>query len=499
MNAELRTQLAYLPDYLGQHMLLSFAALGLGILISLPLALALTQSERWRRPVVAGVAAIQTIPALALLALMVPLFRAIGFAPALAALTLYSMLPMVRNTITGIADIDPRLLEAGRGLGLTERQLLFKVQLPLAVPVIVAGIRTAAVWVVGMATLSTPVGATSLGNYIFSGLQTQNYTAVLVGCVAAAVLALTLDQLIRLLEAGLRRRERGSAMVAATLLAALVGIAVALTWQPASADRDVRIGAKTFTEQYILARLIATRLESAGFPASVLDSLGSAVAFDALTTGRIDTYVDYSGTIWANYMGRTDNPGRAAITAGVADWLATEHGVAGVIPLGFENSYALAVRRADAEALGLKTIADLASHAGDLRLAADYEFFGRPEWASLQLNYGLAFAERLSMDSTLMYQALQAGEVDVITAFSTDGRIAAYDLVVLADPREALPPYDALLLVSGAAVQQQAGILPVLAGLRRAISNEQMRAANRLVDLDGASVAAAVTRLEGAE
>jgi len=499
MSTELANQLAYLPDYLGQHMLLSFAALGLGLLVSLPLALLLTQSERWQGPVLAVVAAVQTIPGLALLALMVPLFQAIGFAPALAALTLYSMLPMVRNTVTGIADIDPRLVEAGRGLGLTDTQLLFRVQLPLALPVVVAGIRTATVWVVGMATLSTPVGATSLGNYIFSGLQTQNYTAVLVGCVAAAALALTLDQLIRLLELGLRRRERGSIGIAAVLLAALVGLTLVLTGQTPAERQALRIGAKAFTEQYILARLIETRLDDAGYPATVLDSLGSAVAFDALTAGRIDAYVDYTGTIWANYMRRNDNPGRSAVAREVTEWLRAEHGVDTVIPLGFENSYALAVRRADAEALGLESIDDLQPHAADFTLAADYEFFDRPEWASLQLSYALPFGAKLSMDPTLMYQALQAGEVDVISAFSSDGRIAAFDLVVLADPREALPPYDAVLLVAPTAEERHPGSTAVLQQLEATVDDSRMRAANRLADVEGRGIAEAAASLKAAE
>ena len=179
-------QLALLPEYLSRHLVLCLSALGIGIALSIPLAVLVARSRKLRGPVLMTASAIQTIPGLALLALMVPLLGRIGFVPALIALTLYSVLPILRNTVTGIGGVDSNLIEAGTGLGMTSRQLLFDVQLPLALPVIVAGIRTAAVWVVGMATLSTPVGATSLGNFIFSGLQTQNYQAVIVGCVAAA-------------------------------------------------------------------------------------------------------------------------------------------------------------------------------------------------------------------------------------------------------------------------------------------------------------------------
>ncbi len=166
---------------------------------------------------------VQTVPGLALLALFYPLllilsawslnwfgagFSAFGFLPSVLALALYSMLPVLRNTVTGLQGIDPAILEASQGVGMTPRQSLTMVELPLALPVIMAGVRTAAVWVIGTATLSTPIGQTSLGNYIFTGLQTQNWVFVLFGCVAAAVLALAVDQLLALVESGIRNRSR---------------------------------------------------------------------------------------------------------------------------------------------------------------------------------------------------------------------------------------------------------------------------------------------------
>src|SRR5476651_2518117 len=234
--------LAHLPDYLGNHVRVSVTALALGLLVSLPLAV-LSRNRPVMRGALLGLASIvQTVPGLALLALFYPLllalaalalkwfgvgFSAFGFLPAVLALALYSMLPVLRNTITGLNGVDPALLEAAQGVGMTPRQSLLSVELPLALPVIMAGIRTAAVWVIGTATLSTPIGQTSLGNYIFAGLQTQNWVFVLFGCVAAALLALVFDQLLALIESGLgtRRRSRvalGSVGVVLIVLAALV-------------------------------------------------------------------------------------------------------------------------------------------------------------------------------------------------------------------------------------------------------------------------------------
>jgi osmoprotectant transport system permease protein len=497
MSAVLAEQLALLPDYLARHMLLTVVALAAGIVLSACLALALRRIPRLRDPVLAAASAVQTVPALALLALMVPALGRIGFLPAAIALTLYSVLPMLRNAVNGIENVDAKLIEAGRALGMTPNQLLLRVQLPLAMPVIVAGIRTAAVWVVGMATLSTAVGATSLGNYIFSGLQTQNYTAVLVGCVAATVLALVLDRLIGLVESAIakRSRVRTLAAVGATLVVALAAIAPSLVGLAGSTRAPVLIGTKTFTEQYILGALLADVLDREGFRTRSLQSLGSTVAFDALVAGRIDCYVDYTGTIWTNYMKRTDNPGRDAIFREVRAWLAREHGIEIAARLGFENAYALALPRRRAEALGVRSIDDLTGAAPSLTVGGDYEIFDRPEWRDLTAAYGLAFRELVSMDSSLMYSAVAAGTVDLITAFSSDGRIPATDLVLLEDSRGALPPYDAVVLVSAGSAQRHDGLRRALESLDGAIDGNAMREANRSVDLEGTPVAAAAAEL----
>jgi osmoprotectant transport system permease protein len=496
VSQSLASQLALLPEYLARHLLLSLSALAIGVLVSVPLAFWVLRVQRLRAPVLMIASAVQTIPGLALLALMVPLLRQIGFLPALLALILYSVLPVLRNTVTGIEEVDHNLVEAGTGLGMTPNQLLMKVQLPLAMPVIVAGIRTATVWVVGMATLSTPVGATSLGNYIFSGLQTQNYTAVLVGCIAAAGLALALDRMIHALESAIARRSRRGVVLASLVMVG--ALAAGLLPAVISASRvsaPFTIGTKTFTEQYVLGTLIADELKAAGVESRVLQSLGSTVAFDALVAGRIDCYVDYTGTIWTNYMRRADNPGREAMLRGARDWLRDEHGVEIVARLGFENAYAIAMTRSRAEALGVRTIDDLVAVAPQLKMGGDYEFFGRPEWQDLKSAYGLEFAELVTMDSTLMYAAVTSGEVDVITAFSSDGRIPAFDLVLIEDTRHALPPYDAVVLI-GREAQQRPAVTEALSALDGKIDAEAMREANRHVDLEGGSVSEAAARLE---
>ncbi len=486
-----------LPEYLSRHLLLTVVALGVGVGISFPLAILVTRVRPLRGPVLGLASAIQTIPSLALLALMVPLLREIGFLPAAIALILYSMLPVIRNTVTGIEEVDADLIEAGRGLGMTPSQLLWNVQIPLAMPVIIAGIRTATVWVVGIATLSTPVGATSLGNYIFSGLQTQNYTAVVVGCVAAAALALVLDSLIRIIEVASSRRRRSMVLAAAigVMFVLGAGLSPILFARSALDDRPgVVIGAKTFTEQYILASLIAQQLDEAGYRARQLESLGSTVVFDALVAGKVDCYVDYTGTIWANHMGREDQASADDVLREVTHWLRAEHDIQCLGRLGFENTYALAMPRIEADRLGIRSIDDLFRHAPSMSIGGDYEFFGRPEWDRLLSEYELEFADTVGMDGTLMYSAVGSGEIEIIAAFSTGGRIASNDLVVLDDPRSVFPPYDAVLLLSPAAADD-AAVRDALDPLLGAISDERMREANMQVDVEGVSVESASRRL----
>jgi osmoprotectant transport system permease protein len=511
MNARLASAFALLPEYLGWHVLLSFSALVLGVAISLPLAVAASRSARLRWPVLAGASLIQTIPSLALLALFYPLllalsalsqatfgkgFSALGFLPSLLALTLYSMLPILRNGAAGILGVDAAIKEAADGVGMTARQRLFQVELPLAAPVIMAGVRTAAVWTIGAATLSTPVGQTSLGNYIFAGLQTENWVFVLFGCAASAGLALVADQLLGLIEAGTRRRSLRLVAVGGAGLLIGVALAVAPLAGLGKAGSYV-VGAKNFSEQYILAELIAGRLEKAGAQVSRKEDLGSAVAYRALAAGELDTYVDYSGTLWTNVLNRKDNPGRAEVLNQLTAELKRRDGVVVLGSLGFENAYALTMRPDRAKALGVASIADLAREAPKLTLGSDLEFLSRPEWKAVEAAYGLRFKTKRSYQPTFMYRALEGGEADVISAFSSDGRIAADKLVILTDPKGAIPPYDAVVLISPkrAGDRRLTGALKPLIG---AISVRAMQGANYSVDRDQgkASPAEAARALE---
>jgi osmoprotectant transport system permease protein len=491
----LRTQLALFPDALAGHLVVTVIPLLVAVAVSVPLGVAIVRRPRLRGTVLTIVGLVQTVPGLALLALMVPALVALGALlaplgiavpalgplPVLLALTLYAMLPIVRNTVAGIEGVDAGAVEGATGLGMTPGQVRRYVELPLAAPVVLAGIRTAAVWVVGMGTLATPVGQTSLGNYIFAGLQTRNVVAVLVGCVGAAGLALVVDGALGRVERSLRRRRPRRAVAALAALGVLLAIGVlAPNLTRRGSGTQVVVAGKPFTEQYVLVRLVETLLAEAGVDTVHKDALGSTVLLDALRAGEVDVAIDYSGTLWTQ-LGHTEPASRDEIRTTVCAALAAD-GVSCVGGLGFENAYALAVRRSVAKERGWTSIADLAADAPTLSIGSDYEFFQRAEWAAVREAYGLSFETEKTYDPTFLYEAVGRGEVDVATVYTTDGRVAAFDLVVLDDPRSALPPYDALLLVSRHAPERVSRALASLVG---AVPAEAMREANRRVDVDG--------------
>jgi osmoprotectant transport system permease protein len=337
---------------------------------------------------------------------------------------------------------------------------------------------------------------------------------LLVGVAAAAALALILDAILAATERAVSRRPRGSIAAPAAVFAALVvailgvlpriptgGAPAAVPGERAGALAEhrpvtkVRLGAKTFTEQYVLVEVLRARLSQRGLEVEVVESLGSNVIYEALRHGDLDAYVDYSGTLWTNQLARSRGAPRWQILSEVEGHVAHER-VRSLGPLGFQNAYALAVRRETATRLGLTSVGDLAPHAGQLSLGADYEFLSRREWTAVRTTYGLGFRRTASFDPALLYEAVARGEVDVISAFSSDGRIAAFDLVVLDDPAAALPSYDAMILL-GQRVADDHNVQCALAPLREALPVELMRQANLKVDRDHETPRAAAAWLLG--
>lgn len=492
MSEDMGELITNLPAYLGGHMLLSVTALAAVVGIALPLGVAASRRPRLCECAVAVAGAIQTVPSLAILALlMVLLGGLIGFWPAFLALVLYGLLPVLSGTVVGLRGIDPALTEAARGLGMSPRQSLWRVELPLAAPVIIGGVRTATVLIVGTATLATPIGGQSLGNYIFAGIATLNHTSTVFGCVAAALLAIGLDQLVRLLEVAARRRSRRLAWVAVAglMLVTAVGLCDPVK-QWLARDRRAVIASASFNEQYTLSYAMADRLDVAGYRAERREGMGYGVQYLALQQGEVDCMVGYTGDVWTLLMKRQDYADRETTYREVKRFLEDDFGVVCLGRLGFENAYALAVTGGRAGAWRLESITDLSRYTRErlgrpLRVGADTGFFHQKEWRRLKEKYGLRDddVEPVAMDPALMYAALSEGQVDAIVAFGSDGRIETLGLRLLEDPEQVFPPYDAILLVSRAAAGCS-GVVEALRPLLGTIDQKSIREANRRVDVE---------------
>jgi len=480
-----------LPAYLGGHVLLSVTALAAALAVALPLGIVASRRPRLAEGALAVAGTIQTVPSLALLAiLMVALGGVIGFWPAFLALLLYGLLPVLANTVIGIRGVDPALTEAARGLGMTDGQTLRRVELPVAAPVILGGIRTAAVLTVGTATLATPVGGQSLGNYIFTGIGTLNHTSTVFGCVAAALLAIGLDQLIRLMEVAARKRSRRllGIAVAGLLLVTAGGLYEPVSRWLDSGDRAT-VGGAAFSEQFTLSHAMTEKLEAAGLRVDRREGMGYGILHVAIQRGDVDCMVAYTGDVWSLLMKRKDHVERDTMRREVVRFLEDDFGVVHVGSLGFETAYAVAVTGAHASKSGDR-IGDLARYGRTLgrplRIAGDIGIFHRKEWDRLREWYGFGDVTPVEMDQSLTYAAVAEGEVDAIIAYSSDGRIKAFDLRTLGDPAGVFAPYDALLLVSKKAAERP-GFVAALRPLVGSIDQAAIQEANRRVDVDGQS------------
>ena len=481
-----------------RHLLLVVVSTGLAVLMGVPAGIVAARRPRLGRPLLAFANVAQTIPSLALLGFLLPLpfIGGVGPRTALVALTLYALLPVIRTTVAGLATIDRPIRDAGIAMGMTSNQLLWMVELPLALPAIVAGIRVAAVIGVGTATIAAAIGAGGLGEYIFRGLSMVDSTMILAGAIPAAVLALLIDGLLAGLEHTLKSgRGRRPVVLAAAAIAAALLVALALPSRTGP-DTPIAVGSKNFTEQVLLGELLALTLESEGVSVERRLNLGGTFICDrALRSGDIDVYVEYTGTA-VSAIFHDEVPRDPADAFNKAREMYTAHGLTLFRPLGFNNTFAILVRGDDARRLGLRSIGDLERVAARWRPGFGYEFLQRADgYSGLVNEYGLRFGQPpAAMDLSLIYKALADRRVDVIAGDATSALIDSLDLVALEDTRRYFPPYDAAPVARTAAVLERPEIRRAMERLAGRISAADMRAMNRAVDVDGQSARAVARR-----
>ena len=486
-----------LASRIAEHLALVSLAMAIGLLLAIPLGVLAA-----RRPVLARFAlgaanGLQTIPSLALFGVLltVPLLGGIGPAPAVVALSVYALLPLLRTTVIGLQGVPAGLLQAGLALGLTRRQVLWTIEFPLAWPVILTGIRLATVGSVGLATVAAAIGAGGLGVFIFRGIATVDHGLIMAGALPAAALALLLDGLLgldlgfsrRRLLAWLTSRRWSAPRVVLPLVLVTVPLVVLLLG-PHKTKTVITIGSKNFTEQVILGELLAQQIEqkTSFIVKRQFDLGGTFVLHEAVRRGQVDGYVEYTGTAWTAILKRPPISDAQRVWKETAKRYQSQYGLTVFPSLGFDNTFAILVRTGDAQRHHLHTISDLLPLAPTWRAGFGFEFLNRRDgYRGLSRRYGLVFrTPPREMDLGLTYRALADGQVDVIAGNATDGQIASLKLTPLVDDRRYFPPYQAVPVFNSATLRSHPQLVGVLKALGGTLDAATMGELNRQVDLE---------------
>jgi osmoprotectant transport system permease protein len=481
-----------------EHIVIVLLATGLAVLLGLPLGILLTRIKGLQTPILGFANIMQTVPSLALFGLLIPIpfIGGIGSRTAIIALALYALLPVIRNTVTGIFGIDAKVREAAEAMGMTGGQILRMVELPLAMPVILTGIRVAVVISVGVATVAAAIGAGGLGTYIFRGLRQNDNNLLVAGALASALLALLFDfalgQLERSYKIGEAKpgRRRFAIAGAVVVFAAIIGAGYISNFRSeisnndgvnAAEHRRIIVASKDFTESVILAEILAQILEKEGVEVIRQFELGGNLAHDGLLSGEIDVYPEYTGTAYTAILKHPPLTDPQEVYDKTKAEYAQKFNLILSPPLGFANDFAILVRGDVARKNNLKTISDVVPISRNWQAGFGQDFMSRADgYPGFSKAYGFNFARQpREMDLSLTYRALRSGELDIIAGNSTDGLIAALDLFQLDDDRRYFPPYQAVFIARNDAL---VALMSAFAKLADAISTDDMRKLNYEVD-----------------
>ena len=430
-----------------EHLEISLLAIAMAILAGGLAGILISEFQRAAKPALAMINFLYTIPSISMLGFLIP-FSGVGNATAVIALTVYALLPMVRNTHTGISNIDPAILEAARGMGSTRLQILFRIKLPLAMPVIMSGIRSMVTMTIALAGIASFIGAGGLGVAIYRGITTNNAAMTMAGSLLIAVLALVVDFLLGFVERRMKKRSAKAkrtnrimaAGTAAVICAALIVTAVFRT----NTGETIHIATKPMTEQYVIGEMLKILIEQdTDLNVELTQGVGGGTSNiqPAMESGEFDIYPEYTGTAWNMVLKNEE-----LYTEELFDQLRQEYkdnySMEWTGMYGFNNTYGMVVRREIAEKYDLHTYSDLAAAADQLVFGAEYDFFEREDgYEALCDTYGLNFKETMDLDIGLKYQALEQEQIDVMVVFTTDGQLSAADVVVLEDDKQFYPSY----------------------------------------------------------
>ncbi|PTK67216.1 ABC transporter permease/substrate-binding protein [Staphylococcus borealis] len=459
-----------------EHIQISFIALLIAILIAVPLGIALTKTKRLSEVIMNIAAILQTIPSLALLGLMIPIFG-IGRLPAIIALVVYALLPILRNTYTGIKEVDPSLIEAAKGIGMKPMRRLTRVEFPIAMPVMMAGIRTAMVLIIGTATLAALIGAGGLGDLILLGIDRNNASLILIGAIPAALLAIMFDLILRYMEK--LSYKKLLITVGVMILIILLVIVVPLFGKKGD---TITLAGKLGSEPSIITNMYKILIEDeTDNTVDVKDGMGkTSFLFNALKSDDIDGYLEFTGTVLGE-LTKEDLKSKKedAVYQQAKQSLEKKYDMTMLEPMKYNNTYALAVKKDFAKDNNIKTIGDLQKVEDKLKPGFTMEFNDRSDgYKAVSKAYGLDLSNIKKMEPKLRYTAVEKGDINLIDAYSTDAELKQYDMVVLKDDKHVFPPYQGAPMFKEKFLKEHPEIKKPLNKLKGKISDEEMQEMN---------------------
>lgn len=469
-----------------EHLTISGIAILIAIILGGCIGILVSEYRRSSKPIISTINFLYTIPSISMLGFLIPL-SGIGNVTAIIALTLYALLPMVRNTYTGITNVDKNIIEAAKGMGSTNSQILYKIKLPLAFPVIMSGIRNMVIMTLALTGIASFIGAGGLGVAIYRGITTNNSAMTFAGSLLIALIALLSDFLLGRVERSIlkrkRRKKKKQLLIGGTIFIVVVTvISLILNY---GQGPTLHIATKPMTEQYILGEMIDILVESkSDLQVEITHGVGGGTSNiqPAMEKGEFDLYPEYTGTAWNMVLKRKELYTEDMFNELQSGYL-QDYNMDWTSMYGFSNTYALAVRKDIADTYGLKNISDLKNIANQLTFGANYDFYEREDgYTPLCNTYGFTFKNTVDLDIGLKYQAFKQKEIDVMPVFTTDGQLSVSDAVVLNDDKHFYPSYQCGIVIRSQILQDYPELETILNSLNGILSNAEMAEMNYQVE-----------------
>lgn len=472
-----------------EHILISLLAISIASVLGIILGIIISEYRRFSGLILGTVNILYTIPSIALLGFFITI-TGVGNTTALIALIIYALLPIIRSTYTGIVNINPLIIEASEGMGSTKLQQLFKVKLPLALPVLMSGIRNMVTMTIALAGIASFVGAGGLGVAIYRGITTNNSAMTFLGSLLIAILALVFDFILGLIEKRLTNHKRVKYKINPKLI--ILGLFIVIFGAYFSLnskkDKTINIATKPMTEGYILGQMLTELIEQdTDLKVNITNGVGGGTSniHPAIVKGEFDLYPEYTGTSWEAVLKKEDSYDESKFDELQKEYK-EKYNLEYVNLYGFNNTYGLAVNKDIAEKYNLKTYSDLAKISNNLIFGAEYDFFEREDgYKELQKVYNMNFKKQIDMDIGLKYQAMKDKKIDVMVIFTTDGQLAISDVVVLEDDKKMYPSYRAGTVVRSEILSEYPELKPVLEKLNNILDDKTMADLNYQVESEG--------------